>query len=49
MKSKTSKKAALSQIVSLSIVRMLKSRRLRWEGHVARMQEERNMCKLLVG
>jgi hypothetical protein len=34
---------------SPSIVRMIKSRRMRWEGHVARMGEKRNACRLLVG
>jgi hypothetical protein len=28
---------------------MIKSRRMRWVGHVARMGEKRNMYKLLVG
>jgi hypothetical protein len=27
----------------------MKSRRIRWEGHVARMEEKRNSYKLLVG
>jgi hypothetical protein len=27
----------------------MKSRRMRWAGHVARMGEKRNVCKLLVG
>jgi hypothetical protein len=27
---------------SLSIIRMIKSRRMRWAGHVARMGEKRN-------
>jgi hypothetical protein len=34
---------------SPSIIRILKSRRMRWEGHVARMGEKRNMYRLLVG
>jgi hypothetical protein len=34
---------------SPSIIRMLKSRRLRWAGHVARMGEKRNAYRLLVG
>jgi hypothetical protein len=33
---------------SPSIIRIIKSRRMRWEGHVARM-EKRNMYRLLVG
>jgi hypothetical protein len=32
-----------------SIIRIIKSRRMRWEGHVARMGEKRNVCRLLVG
>jgi hypothetical protein len=32
-----------------SIIRMIKSRRVRWMGHVARMGEKRNACRLLVG
>jgi hypothetical protein len=27
---------------------MMKSRRMRWEGHVARMGEKRNACRILV-
>jgi hypothetical protein len=34
---------------SPSKVRMIKSRRMRWAGHVARMGEKRNVCRLLVG
>jgi hypothetical protein len=33
---------------SPSIIRIIKSRRIRWAGHVARMGEKRNMCRLLV-
>jgi hypothetical protein len=28
---------------------MIKSRRMRWEGHVARMEEKRNTYRILVG
>jgi hypothetical protein len=31
------------------IIRQVKSRRIRWAGHVARMGEERNVYKVLVG
>jgi hypothetical protein len=31
------------------IIRIIKSRRMRWAGHVARMGEKRNVCRLLVG
>jgi hypothetical protein len=31
------------------IVRVIKSRRLRWAGHVARMGEGRGVCRVLVG
>jgi hypothetical protein len=34
---------------SASIIRIIKSRRMRWEGHVARMGKNRNAYKLLVG
>jgi hypothetical protein len=34
---------------SPSIIRIIKSRRMRWEGHVARMGEERNVYRLFVG
>jgi hypothetical protein len=34
---------------SPSIIRIIKSRRKRWAGHVARMGEKRNACRLLVG
>jgi hypothetical protein len=34
---------------SPSIIRMIKSRRMRWAGHVARMGEKRNACRILVG
>jgi hypothetical protein len=33
---------------SPSIIRMMKSRRMRWAGHVARMGEKRNAYRLLV-
>jgi hypothetical protein len=34
---------------SPSIIRIMKWRRMRWVGHMARMGEKRNMCELLVG
>jgi hypothetical protein len=34
---------------SPSIIRIIKSRRIRWEGHVARMGEKRNVYRLMVG
>jgi hypothetical protein len=34
---------------STNIIRQFKSRRMRWAGHVARMGEERNLYKVLVG
>jgi hypothetical protein len=34
---------------SPSIIRVMKSRNMRWAGHVARMGEKRNMYRLLVG
>jgi hypothetical protein len=32
-----------------NIIRQIKSRRMRWAGHVARMGEERKLYKVLVG
>jgi hypothetical protein len=32
-----------------SIIRIIKSRRMRWTGHVARMGKKRNSYRLLVG
>jgi hypothetical protein len=34
---------------SPSIIMVIKSRRMRWAGHVARMGENRNAYRLLVG
>ena len=34
---------------SPNIVRVIKLRRMRWAGHVARMGEERGVCRILVG
>jgi hypothetical protein len=31
------------------VIRMIKSRRMRWEGHIARMREKRNAGRILVG
>ena len=40
----------LSDLYSLpNIVRVIKSRRMRWAGHVARMGEERGVYRVLVG
>ena len=33
----------------LNIVRVIKSRRMRWAGHVARMAERRGVYRVLVG
>jgi hypothetical protein len=33
---------------SPSIIRIMKSRWMRWAGHVGRMEEKRNACRLLV-
>jgi hypothetical protein len=33
---------------SSNIIRQIKSRRMRWAGHVARMEEERNMYRILM-
>ena len=34
---------------SPNIVRVIKSRRMRWAGHVARMDEEKEVYRVLVG
>ena len=34
---------------SPNIVRVIKSRRLRWAGHVARMEEGRSVFKIVTG
>ena len=34
---------------SPNVVRVIKSRRMRWAGHVARMGEERRVYRVLVG
>jgi hypothetical protein len=34
---------------SPSIIRMIKKRRMRWAGYVARMGENRNAYRILVG
>jgi hypothetical protein len=34
---------------SPSIIRIMKPMRMRWAGHVARMEEKRNAYRLLVG
>jgi hypothetical protein len=34
---------------SLSIIRLIKTRSMRWEGHVARMGKKRKAYRLLVG
>jgi hypothetical protein len=34
---------------SPSVIRIIKSRRMRWVGHVTRMGEKRNACRILVG
>ena len=40
----------LSDLYSLlNIVRVVKSRRMRWTGHVARMEEVRGVQRVLVG
>jgi hypothetical protein len=42
--------AELNDLYSLpNIVRVVKSRRMRWAGHVARMGEERGVHRVLVG
>jgi hypothetical protein len=39
----------LHNLSSPSIIRIIKSRRMRWAGYVARMEEKRDVYRLLVG
>jgi hypothetical protein len=32
-----------------NIIKQIKSRQMRWAGHVARIGKERNVCRVLVG
>ena len=41
--------AKIEMYRSPNIVRVIKSRRLRWAGHVARMEEGRSAFKILTG
>jgi hypothetical protein len=34
---------------STNIIKQIKSKRMRWTGHVARMREDRQVYKVLVG
>jgi hypothetical protein len=34
---------------SPDIIRQIKSRQMRWAGHVARIGEEKKLCKVLLG
>jgi hypothetical protein len=34
---------------SLNIIRIIRLRKMRWAGHVARMGEKLNACRVLVG
>jgi hypothetical protein len=36
-------------IIIIVIIRIIKSRRMRWAGHIARMGEKKNAYRLLVG
>jgi hypothetical protein len=46
---KIAKKKLHNLYSSPSIIRIIKSRRMRWAGHVTRMGEKRNAYRLLVG
>jgi hypothetical protein len=46
---KLHKEELINLYSSSDIIRQVKSRRLRWAGHVARMGEERKVYKVLVG
>jgi hypothetical protein len=34
---------------SLNIIRVIRSRRMRWVGHIAHMEQMRNVYKILIG
>jgi hypothetical protein len=34
---------------STNVIRMIKSRRMRWIRHVARLVDKKNACRILVG
>jgi hypothetical protein len=35
--------------LSPNVIKQIKARRIRWAGNVARMGEERKVCRVLVG
>jgi hypothetical protein len=39
----------MEKFSSHNIVRVIKSRRMRWAGHVARMGKGRGVCRVMVG
>ena len=41
--------STIRNFIVCNIVRVIKSRRLRWAGHVARMEEDRSAFKILTG
>jgi hypothetical protein len=42
-------RSSINLYSSSRIIRMMKSRRMRFSGHVARMRETGNACRILVG
>jgi hypothetical protein len=40
---------SLCIFIIVGIIRMIKSRRMRWAGYIARMEEKRNTHRMLVG
>jgi hypothetical protein len=46
---RVSKQLGISLVVLSSMELVIKVRRMRWTGHVARMGEKRNAYRLLVG
>jgi hypothetical protein len=45
----TARKELLNLYSSPNIIKMMKSRKMRWAGHVARIGETRNAYRILVG
>ena len=45
----TTKRCNVSLFISIICCTVIKSRRMRWPGHVAHTGEERGVCRVLVG
>jgi hypothetical protein len=43
------KEIELYWVILIFIIRMIKSRRMRWAGHISLKKEKRTACRVLVG